>query len=245
MEHASRWYRGCAPALLAGTQRAALTGWDACQTALNVLPTAFGEQVLWPNAVDAGAWTTLVDCSQATGGYVPGDATNPSTTCPAGCILTPAVTGGSDESCVVADQGAVCQALKCSYSPPPAPAIVIAPVSRVCGDGKRTSNEPCDDANLVDGDGCSAQCTIESGFVCPFNQLLKTSQCEQPDRALVSFNISSLTASVDEGADVTLTIARSGDPRSCTPTPGWYPEGSCTAKTGVTCRSADLPIVRW
>eukprot|EP01045_Picozoa_sp_COSAG04_P044368 COSAG04_NODE_15018_length_546_cov_2.002237_1_plen_181_part_11 len=61
----------------------ALTGWDACQTALNVLPTAFGEQVLWPNAVDAGAWTTLVDCSQATGGYVPGDATNPSTTCPA------------------------------------------------------------------------------------------------------------------------------------------------------------------
>jgi fibro-slime domain-containing protein len=30
-----------------------------------------------------------------------------------------------------------------------------------CGDGTRQANEPCDDGNLLSGDGCSARCTIE------------------------------------------------------------------------------------
>ncbi|MCC6623394.1 MAG: HYR domain-containing protein, partial [Deltaproteobacteria bacterium] len=30
-----------------------------------------------------------------------------------------------------------------------------------CGDGSKTSNEECDDANVASGDGCSAVCTIE------------------------------------------------------------------------------------
>ncbi|MFZ5896963.1 MAG: fibro-slime domain-containing protein [Myxococcota bacterium] len=33
-----------------------------------------------------------------------------------------------------------------------------------CGDGKVT--EACDDGNLIDGDGCSATCTVEPGFSC-------------------------------------------------------------------------------
>lgn len=36
-----------------------------------------------------------------------------------------------------------------------------------CGDGLLVSeSEDCDDANLDDGDGCSATCTIETGFAC-------------------------------------------------------------------------------
>ena len=36
----------------------------------------------------------------------------------------------------------------------------------ICGNGQRTYSEGCDDGNLIDGDGCSAQCSIESGFRC-------------------------------------------------------------------------------
>lgn len=35
-----------------------------------------------------------------------------------------------------------------------------------CGDGQRFAGEACDDGNLRDGDGCSATCTIETGFTC-------------------------------------------------------------------------------
>jgi len=36
----------------------------------------------------------------------------------------------------------------------------------MCGDKIRQQNEQCDDGNQEDGDGCSAQCTIEEGFLC-------------------------------------------------------------------------------
>ncbi|MFT5353995.1 MAG: MYXO-CTERM domain-containing protein [Polyangiales bacterium] len=35
-----------------------------------------------------------------------------------------------------------------------------------CGDGARTVTESCDDGNTTDGDGCSAACDTEDGFVC-------------------------------------------------------------------------------
>lgn len=35
-----------------------------------------------------------------------------------------------------------------------------------CGDGARTVTESCDDGNTTDGDGCSADCDTEDGFVC-------------------------------------------------------------------------------
>ena len=37
--------------------------------------------------------------------------------------------------------------------------------SEVCGDGRRFTL-PCDDGNLVNGDGCSNTCQVESGFFC-------------------------------------------------------------------------------
>ncbi|MFA5477377.1 MAG: DUF4215 domain-containing protein [Bacteroidales bacterium] len=35
-----------------------------------------------------------------------------------------------------------------------------------CGNGVKTDDEECDDANLVNGDGCSSECKIESGYAC-------------------------------------------------------------------------------
>jgi cysteine-rich repeat protein len=35
-----------------------------------------------------------------------------------------------------------------------------------CGDGTRSRGEACDDGNVIGGDGCSATCVVESGFVC-------------------------------------------------------------------------------
>jgi cysteine-rich repeat protein len=35
-----------------------------------------------------------------------------------------------------------------------------------CGNGIRNSDEACDDGNNNDGDGCSAQCTVENGNAC-------------------------------------------------------------------------------
>ncbi len=39
--------------------------------------------------------------------------------------------------------------------------------SHVCGDGVRGGAEVCDDRNTTSGDGCSATCTLEAGWVCP------------------------------------------------------------------------------
>lgn len=53
-------------------------------------------------------------------------------------------------------------------APPPAPVIVIvACAPSVCGDGIITTGcETCDDANVLSGDGCSENCTIEPGWKC-------------------------------------------------------------------------------
>ncbi len=36
----------------------------------------------------------------------------------------------------------------------------------VCGDGQQDQGEMCDDGNMNDGDGCSASCRVESGWMC-------------------------------------------------------------------------------
>lgn len=36
----------------------------------------------------------------------------------------------------------------------------------VCGDGKLGGGEACDDGNPIAGDGCSATCLVEAGYVC-------------------------------------------------------------------------------
>ena len=40
------------------------------------------------------------------------------------------------------------------------------PVPNSCGNGMVEGTEACDDGNTAAGDGCSATCTVESGYVC-------------------------------------------------------------------------------
>ena len=36
----------------------------------------------------------------------------------------------------------------------------------ICGDGLNLGHHECDDGNTFDGDGCSSQCKVESGYKC-------------------------------------------------------------------------------
>lgn len=47
----------------------------------------------------------------------------------------------------------------------------------MCGDGVRQHGEQCEDGNLVDGDGCSSLCQIES-FVCGNGKVDRGEQCD-------------------------------------------------------------------
>ena len=44
--------------------------------------------------------------------------------------------------------------------------LVPAALGAKCGNGYLESPEQCDDANLVNGDGCSSLCTVEKDFKC-------------------------------------------------------------------------------
>ena len=48
---------------------------------------------------------------------------------------------------------------------PPTSANIDTTVG-TCGDGIKSSDEACDDGNLSNGDGCSANCTVEEGYAC-------------------------------------------------------------------------------
>jgi cysteine-rich repeat protein len=43
---------------------------------------------------------------------------------------------------------------------------VCARAHAACGDGATDGAETCDDANQVDGDGCTASCQLEAGYLC-------------------------------------------------------------------------------
>ncbi len=46
-----------------------------------------------------------------------------------------------------------------------------------CGDGAMDPNEQCDDGNLVPGDGCNAECQVETGWTCSGSPSVCTSVC--------------------------------------------------------------------
>ncbi|VDO56154.1 unnamed protein product [Brugia timori] len=46
------------------------------------------------------------------------------------------------------------------------PSTIYSYDMNVCGDGKRSKDEQCDDRNLNDGDGCSQNCLAEEKFHC-------------------------------------------------------------------------------
>ena len=60
-------------------------------------------------------------------------------------------------------EGSPCQK---KTTPDPTPTPVPKPTKAVCGDGFKSGSEECDDGNTDDGDGCSAECTVEKGYDC-------------------------------------------------------------------------------
>ena len=49
----------------------------------------------------------------------------------------------------------------------PCPVADSSVTTQKCGDGLLDKTEGCDDGNAKSGDGCSATCTVEPGFLCP------------------------------------------------------------------------------
>jgi cysteine-rich repeat protein len=47
----------------------------------------------------------------------------------------------------------------------------------VCGDSVQAEGEQCDDGNATDGDGCSATCKPEAGWVCSTLPCKRISVC--------------------------------------------------------------------
>lgn len=52
--------------------------------------------------------------------------------------------------------------------------------SEICGDGVNRGWHTCDDGNLEDGDGCSANCITEVGFQCTGGGKETTDVCTEP-----------------------------------------------------------------
>jgi cysteine-rich repeat protein len=88
-----------------------------------------------------------------------------------------------------------------------APAAVVA-VVQDCGDGARTTIENCDDGNDVLGDGCSANCTVESGFVCT-SGVGSTSTCSVPVEPVLLFELAT-QGPFREGTTGTAAVRRIG-----------------------------------
>jgi len=91
--------------------------------------------------------------------------------------------------------------------------IVTIPVPPVtCGNGAREGTEQCDDGDTISGDGCSASCTIESGWNC-------NSATPNVCTPICGDGLIRGTEACDDGDTI------SGDGCSAT----------CTVETGYTC----------
>lgn len=93
-------------------------------------------------------------------------------------------------------------------------ASVAAP-AEPCGDGALQGSEQCDDANVTDGDGCSAACVREPGYACsgaPSTCVAAAvgDLCEQPSpihEGVLDFGFSGYTAEPYCGVGVSCTHA--------------------------------------
>ena len=61
----------------------------------------------------------------------------------------------------------------------------------ICGDGINLGEYECDDGNLVNGDGCSNECKVESGYICHEGGLNSPDVCKDiviPTVKLIDFD---------------------------------------------------------
>jgi len=58
-------------------------------------------------------------------------------------------------------------------------AVYLNECVSICGDGRRSSDEGCDDSNKYPGDGCDHDCNIEAGSRCSINNVGSSSVCNK------------------------------------------------------------------
>lgn len=123
---------------------------------------------------------------------------------------------GCSSKCVL-EVGLICNDAGVCVSPndPSGPTVP----GGYCGDGTFNIGESCDDGNNENGDGCSASCSVETGYVCPGG-----GNCHEPvcgDRMIEG------SETCDDGN----SMAGDGCANTCTVEPGWECRGSfCFAK---------------
>lgn len=94
-------------------------------------------------------------------------------------------------------------------------AAPTTPIKAGCGDGILLSTEECDDGNTVSGDGCSASCTIESGF-----------QCSSGQPSLCWSTCGDGVTAANEKCDDGNTVSGDGCSSTCKPEFGYICKGS-------------------
>ena len=103
-----------------------------------------------------------------------------------------------------------------------------------CGDGFVVGGEGCDDANNADGDGCAANCTVESGFVCSGQPSSCSTPTPTPTRTPTSTQTSTPTPTRTPTHTPTLTPTHS-------PTPTFTPTHTPTSISTPTLTPANTP----
>jgi cysteine-rich repeat protein len=75
----------------------------------------------------------------------------------------------------------------------------------VCGDG-RVITEDCDDGNILSGDGCSPNCTVEADYSCSGGSLYHRSVCAYSSPMSLSL-VEVRRAVGSNSATITLSLA--------------------------------------
>jgi len=105
-------------------------------------------------------------------------------------------------------------------------------VASGCGDGVKVATEACDDGNLVDNDGCSKTCTIESGWTCSgTNRSTCTPVCGDGKKL------------GNEACDDGNQSNNDGCSSTCTIEAGWTCTGAAGAVTTCTAVCGDGKVV--
>jgi len=143
---------------------------------------------LTPEGTDLGSAAGRVVVKQLVKGVVPATAMPVSAT----------------EAAAAAGSAAVTAAAEVTTS-----GISVEEVIHICGNGARTTVEECDDGGRIVGDGCSANCTVEAGFVCS-DRIGQTSTCAVPVDPTLYFDSTSF-GPFREGSNGTATVSRMGN----------------------------------
>eukprot|EP00347_Sterkiella_histriomuscorum_P005534 403356244 len=98
--------------------------------------------------------------------------------CDSSCLTCQGESKFDCLTCKPQNQFQAQQCMSCSQQPGMTDPLDETPgCVEICGDGFNYGFFQCDDGNVINGDGCSSKCTIESGFNCTTGSKLAPSVC--------------------------------------------------------------------